>query len=274
MLISRRKWLLAGGALIAVAAFAGLGVAALDNDQPDGSPVAYSPSRGVPPGVVSGSADEIIRALAERLPHVVNPRLVTADIPSEDGASSGKQGLFLEYDLAATSFDSPATVEPTWEGMIFTGAVRDSFAARSLPAISGADATLVRPDGTRRAIGGGFGRSVTDQVFDNAPSDLQKAVAARAGALGLTGAAVEVMKGLQDVVVIRATTTSPAKTVPKLVDSNPGLDLLGTVPTSYEGTLVEIDNEQGIPVFIVGTAPRAAAGIRWVDPSLGIQMSR
>jgi hypothetical protein len=38
--------------------------------------------------------------------------------------------------------------------------------------------------------------------------------------------------------------------------------------------LVEIDDEEGVPVFMVGTAPRAAAGIRWVDPKLGIGISR
>jgi hypothetical protein len=54
----------------------------------------------------------------------------------------GDRRDFDSRTRAVTSFDSPATVEPTWEGMIFTGAVRDTFVARSLPGIFGADATL------------------------------------------------------------------------------------------------------------------------------------
>jgi len=246
--------------------------AIFSNDAPDGAPVQYSPSRGALP-TVPGSPEEILSYLARNLTSISAPRIVIDHIPTENGQQSDETGQFLRYDLAVPSFDGGDSTEAIWEGQLFTGAVLDVLRDRGYGVLAGAEATLVTPDGKRRPIGGGFGKAVSNQLFAVVPTDLKEQIDRAAPELGLTDVQVERLDVLQTAVVIRATAPSE-KTVNSLANSNPIERLIGRSPTDFEGSLLVVESEAGDPVYIVGGAPRAAGGIRWVDPAMGLSITR
>lgn len=247
--------------------------AILNDSTEDGAPVQYSPSIGVLP-TIPGSPEQVLAYLAKGLPLIANPRVVNEAIPTEDGRQSDASGQFLYYDLAVTSFEGRDSVEAIWEGQLFTGAALDVFRDRGFGVLAGADATLVRTDGARRPIGGGFGKVVANQEFESIPPGLSERIAATAPDLGLTNVQVRNLDIVQGALVIEASTATPEKTVKSLVESNPIATLTGRSATDFEGTLLIVRNSAGSPVLIDGTAPRAAAGIRWVDPAMGVEVTR
>ena len=101
-----------------------------------------------------------------------------------------------------------------------------SSPARDFTEVIGAMGTLVTPDGTRQRIGGSVARfGFRDQLFDELPANLAETVTARAAELGLRDVQVSTVRGLQDAVVIEATTDAPGETVRKMAETR-AIDVL------------------------------------------------
>jgi hypothetical protein len=234
-------------------------------DAGDGAAVQFAPQTGSVP-TLPGTPAEVVDALAARLPLVAHAHVVTTAISNEDGSSTN--GLVLEYDVLVPSFDGAAVAKASWEGDLLTGAVVDEYAARGFGSLSEALATLVDPSGARRAIGGGFGAVVPNQVFNNVPSSMGAQVAAAAGKLGLTDVSFSTVQGLQESPVIVATTNRPQSAVSSLEQPTVVDALLGALPTQFEGTYLEVRDSAGNPIYIATTAARDGSSMVWTDPSV------
>lgn len=259
--------ILGAGVTAAVSAYAGGGT------PPDGLPGQLSPSLGSVP-LIEGSPSDVLATLASRLSLVSNPSTVAETVPaSSDPGSPGSavSGLKVLCDLAVDSATGSGIARALWERDLFTGAVRDEFAARGFGSVIDGSATLVTPDGARQPAGGGVSIGVrTDQVFDAIPSGMASTISKQATSIGLRSVQVETMQVLQDVLVIHAVSDSPAADVAALRQQGGLQFLLGQPPMNFEGVYLEIDNNSGSPVYITDTAPRDGGGGWWADPSLGI----
>jgi len=174
-------------------------------------------------------------------------------------------------DLNVTATQGSAITKALWERDLFTGALRDEFAARGFGTIIDGNATLVTPDGSRQPVGGGVSLGVApNEVFDSIPSGMSSTVTDAASSVGLRSVQVTTMKALQDVLLIHAVSDSPASDIGKLRQEGDLAFLLGQTPANFEGVYLEIDNSAGSPVYIVDTAPRDGGGGLWFDPSLGL----
>ncbi|HVN62430.1 MAG TPA: hypothetical protein VMT59_14315 [Gaiellaceae bacterium] len=263
--------LVAGAVAVVTATSVAVAIAATTvtpAQQPDGSPMQLSPSRGNVP-LVAASPSEIVSAIAERLPLVSNAAVVTATIPGE-GGNAPTQGLEVTYDLNVQSTQGPDITQALWEGDMLVGAVADEYAAGGFGQIITANATLVTPDGQRDPIGGGVGKVVRDQSFNAIPANIESTVTSAAKGIGLGSVRVETITGLQDAIVIHAVSNTPASTVATLLQRGGTAALLGQASTNFEGTYLEIDDTAGSPVYIAATAPRDGSGTEWTDPSLGL----
>ena len=258
---------LAAGVTAAVTAYGDAGPA------PDGLPGQLSPSVGNVP-VIDGTPSDVLATLASRLPLVSNPATVAETVPaSPDPGSPGSavSGLKVLCDVAVDSATGSGIAKALWERDLFTGAVRDEFAARGFGSVIDGEATLVTPDGARQSAGGGVSIGVrTDQVFDAIPSDIASTINQQATSIGFRSVQVETMQVLQDVLVIHAVSDSPATDVAALRQQGGLQFLLGQPPMNFEGVYLEIDDSSGSPVYITDTAPRDGGGGWWADPSLGI----
>jgi hypothetical protein len=233
----------------------------------DGAPVQFAPQRGQIP-FLAGSASDVLKVIASRLPLVANARLVTEAIPGEEGSST--TGNVLEYDLLVPGFNGAAIAKASWEGDLLTGALIDEYAARGLGSIVETNATLVDPSGARQPIGGGFGNVVSDQIFASVPNSLADQVAAGAAQFGLHSVSLSRVQGLQEAPVIVATTDQPRETASALEQPSALASLLGGPPSMYEGLYIEVRDTSGAPVYIAATASRAGASTVWIAPSLGV----
>lgn len=130
--------------------------------------------------------------------------------------------------------------------------------------------TLVTPDGTRQRIGGGVARfGFRDQLFDALPANLPETVVVHAAALGLRNVHTSIVRGLQEAVVIQATTDTPAETRRKLEQTGVLEGLLGGRVGRFEGAFLGVVDASGEPVLGQGTAARGLTGVFWVRPGLG-----
>lgn len=255
-----------GVAAVAVSAYAG-------STPKDESPIQFSSSAGSVP-LIQGSVSDVIATLESRFPLVSNARVVKETVPaSPDPGNPGQSvsGFEVLCDLSVTAAQGSAITQALWERDLFTGALRDEFAARGFGAIIDGNATLVTPDGNRQSVGGGVSLGVVpDEVFDAIPSGITSTVDDAATSIGLRSVQVTTMKALQDVVLIHAVSDSPAQDIATLREKGDLAFLLGQTPANLEGTYLQIDNSAGSPVYIVDTAPRDGGGGWWFDPTLGL----
>jgi hypothetical protein len=218
---------------------------------------------------LAGPRAEVVSQVASGLPLISNATVELRPIPTDDGRPSGS-GLFLQYELKVPGTNGPDITEALWQANLFAGAVASQFAARGLGRVAGAEGTLVMPDGRHEKVGGGIGRAVPDQLFDSIPADLADVVARNAAASGMRHTRVSTVRGLQDAVVIQATTDTPKATASRFATGDTLGALIGGSPTRFEGVFLKILDANGSPVYMVGTAPRAAASMAWVRPDFGI----
>lgn len=233
-----------------------------------------SPRLGALP-MIAGTRSQVLATLASRLPLVTNPAATPETVPpAPDPGAPGTavSGVEVLCDLTVNSTGGSAITKALWERDLFVGAVADEFAAQGLGTVIDANATLVTPDGTREAIGGGVSAGVpTNQLFDPIPPDISSAVASTAASIGLHSVKVTTMQVLQDALVVQAVSDSPKTDIAAFKERG-GLEfLLGQPPTNFEGVYLEIDDSSGNPVYITDTAPRDGGGGWWADPSLGDQ---
>jgi hypothetical protein len=270
--IPRRPRRLAFLAVVIAVVAASVAVGTFAGGSTDGAPVQLAPGAGAVP-VVDGTPSQVLATLAGRLPLVSNPSVAEVTIPpAPDPTAAGNPvaGLALSYDLVVDSTSGSDIGQAMWEGDLFVGAVADEFVARGFGEIVDVSGTLVTPNGARQAIGGGVGRVVREQVFDQIPGELGATVVRNAGDIGLRSVGVKTFSVLQGgVLVIDAVSDSPVADVSALL-SKGGLDfLLGQSPANFEGVFLEIDDRGGNPVYTQGAAPRDGAGNWWATPSLG-----
>ena len=164
----------------------------------------------------------------------------------------------------------PSITKALWEGNLLAGAVADEYAARGFGQIVGASATLVATDGREQPVGGGIGHVVPDQVFDDVPSSIAATVARGGATAGLRNVAVSKVRGLQEALVVSATTDNPAQTAAALAQPGGLRSVLGGAPTRFEGVYLEVRNAAGDLVYITAAAPRAGASTFWIAPGLGV----
>ena len=171
---------------------------------------------------IPGPPDAVVRALAARLPLVLSAEVKTEQIPGEAGTGASTAGLLLEYRLSVPTLAGPSITKALWEGNLLAGAVADEYAARGFGQIVGASATLVATDGREQPVGGGIGHVVPDQVFDDVPSSIAATVARGGATAGLRNVAVSKVRGLQEALVVSATTDNPAQTAAALAQPGAG----------------------------------------------------
>lgn len=224
-----------------------------------------SPSHGAIPQIGS-TPTGVLQAFEARLRDVSNAYVKTELLPDENGVPT-TPGLVLHYDLAVKTTVGSDLTEPLWEGQIFSGAVADEYTSQGLGQIIQADATLVTPDGQRQDAGGGIGAMARDQLFDTLPANLAQTVGNNAQSLGLQNPHTSELQGIQGVVRVDATTTSPAAAVAKLTSIDALASLLGRPETNFEGALLVVDDASGNPVLIRGVSSRTGSGITWVSPA-------
>lgn len=274
-LITRRRVIAAvvvlgvtSGVTVAVTAYASSGPTT------DALTGQLSPSLGNVP-VIQGTASQVLATLASRFPLISNPSTVAETVPaSPDPGSPGTAvtGLKLLCDLQVNSTKGSDITQALWERDLFTGAVRDEFAAQGFGNIIDGDATLVTPDGARQSAGGGVSLALrTDQSFDAIPSDISTTVSNQASTIGLHSTQLQTMPALQDVLVIHTVSDSPPADVAALRQHGGLAFLLGQPPTNFEGVYLQVDDVSGNPMYITYTAPRDGAVGWWADPSLGIR---
>jgi hypothetical protein len=180
--------------------------------------------------------------------------------------------LVLEYELSVASFEPGAATQAAWQGNLLAGAVADVYEVRGFGMIREARGTLVTPEGSRQNVGGGFGNTVPNQLFDDPPASLGE-IAAREGAqLGLRNVQTSTVRAIQPAVVLIATTDTPAASVNATRHRGPLDKLVGCPAKHLEGVYLELRHAAGTPLYASGAARRAAAGNWFVDPSLGIKI--
>jgi hypothetical protein len=234
----------------------------------DRDPATFAPRRGAVPQI-SGTPDAVVRALAARLPLVLSAQVKTEQIPGEAGTAAS-EGLVLEYRLSVPTLTGPSITKALWEGNLLTGAVADEYVARGFGRVVGANATLVAPDGAEQPIGGGIGHVVPDQVFDDVPNSIAATVARGGATASLRNISVSKVRGLQEALVVSATTDSPAHAAAALAQPGGLQSVLGGAPTRFEGIYLEVRNAAGDLVYITAAAPRAGASTFWVASGLGV----
>lgn len=264
----RRRWKPILVAAVAACALVVVGVAI-----GGGSLFHFSPRVGEVPRIGDNRAS-VITTLESRLPLVSNATVFDETIPAApDNASEhahAVSGLAVKYDLSVPAIRGADIGKALWEGDLFTGALRDEFAARGLGDVIDAYGTFVTPDGSREAAGGGVSYGVaTNQVFNPIPTNIASTVAKAGATIGLHSVEVETMRVLQDALVIRATSNSPKTDVAALLAKGGLTFLLGQNPSNFEGVYLQIDDNSGNPVYDTSTAPRAGGGGYWAAPSLG-----
>jgi hypothetical protein len=254
----------------------GIAIAVADNPIVSGAPeglrrIQVSPRRGPVP-IIPGTPDEVVSTLAARLPLVANARVQPESVPSDDPAYPPTTGLYVYYDLKVEATEGGWFTRGAWEGHVLSSAVVDEFAARGFTEVIGAMGTLVTPDGTRQRIGGSVARfGFRDQLFDELPTNLAETVAVRAAALGLREVNTTIVGGLQEAVVIEATTDTPAETLRKLEETRGLEGLLGGRVGRFEGAFLGLVDASGEPVLGQGTAARGLTGVFWVRAGLGVE---
>jgi hypothetical protein len=238
-------------------------------DPPDGTPMQFAPAVGDIP-VVPGPPATVVRTIAARLPLVANARVVSETIPVSDTGETAAVPV-LEYDLLVPGFTGSEITAALWQANLLAGAVVDEFRVRGFGTIAEAHGTLVTPDGRRQAIGGGVGRAAPNQLFNVVPGSIGATIATAASRFGLRSTRASILSALQPVVVVHATTDTPANSISALARAGGLSALLGGSPARFEGVYLEVQDGSGAPVYISATAPRAAATTLWVKPGLGIQ---
>lgn len=257
-----------GAALASGTAF-GVTGATRGDGPPDGSPIQIAPNRGSVPAPL-GTPEQVVAALADRLPLVQSAKVVMKTIPGAE-ANTSSQGLVLEYEVRVSAFKGAAIGQPAWQGYLLTGAVADVYASRGFGVIREARAWLVTPDGQVNGTAAGVGSVVRDQVFADFPLDIKRTIAKAARLFGLRDIRVAFVQGLQRAIVIIATSDQPKRDVTHLLHRR-GLDvLLGRRATDFEGAFLEVRNSAGATVYVVGRAPRNGAGLSWASPELGVR---
>ena len=240
-----------------------------------GRPVQYAPRTGQLPTLAS-TWDGVVVAIGSGLPLVLDARVETQLVQLFESALSKppEPALVLEYDLGVASFEPGAATQAEWQGHLLAGAVADVFEVRGFGMIREARGTLVTPEGSRQSVGGGFGNTVPNQLFDDPPASLDE-IASREGAqLGLRNIQVSTVRAIQPAVVLVATTDTPAASV-NAVRQRGALDkLLGCPRKHLEGDYLELRDAAGTILYASGAARRAATGKWFVDPALGIKIGR
>jgi hypothetical protein len=239
-----------------------------------GSLFHFSPRVGELPAI-GQTRSEVITSLESRLPLVSKAEVFDETVPAEPDNSSehahAVSGLAVKYDLSVPAIRGADIGQALWEGDLFTGALRDEFAARGLGDVIDAYGTFVTPDGSRESAGGGVSYGVaTNQVFNPIPTGIVSTVAKRGATVGLHSVQVKTMHVLQDALVIHATSNSPKTDVAALLAKGGLTFLLGQNPSNFEGVFLRIDDSSGNPVYDASTAPRAGGGGFWADPALGL----
>lgn len=209
--------------------------------------------------------------IAAGLPLVADVRVELVSGQFDEPPHPPTTGFYLYYDLKVERTEPGWGVRAVWEGHVLASAAADEFAARGFTEVIGAMGTRVTPDGTRQRIGGGVPRfGFRDQLFDELPPNLAERVVTGATELGLRDAHVSIVRGLQEAVVIRATTDTPGETVRKFAET-PFFDvLLGRRIGRFEGAFFDLVDASGEPVVGQGTAARGVTGVFWVRPGLGV----
>jgi hypothetical protein len=234
------------------------------------TPIQVSPRRGPVP-IIPGTPDEVVTTIAAGLPLIANARLEPVSGQFDDPPHPPRSGVYVYFDLKVEATEGGWFGRAVWEGHLLSSAVADEFAARGFPEVIGAMGTLVTPDGARQRIGGGVARfGYRDQLFDELPANLAETVPVRAVALGLRDVHVSTVRGLQEAVVIRATTDTPGETVRKLAETGVLEILLDGRVGRFEGAFFDLVDASGEPVVEQGTAARGLTGVFWVRPGLGV----
>lgn len=253
----------------------GVAIAGTDNHvgKPGGvGPMQFAPQRGAVP-IIPGTPDEVVSKIASGLTLIANARTRPESVPSDEPSHPPTTGLFVSYDLKVTSTEAADIGRALWEGHLLASAVADEFAARGFQTVIGALGTLVTPDGARRQIGGSVARlGYRDQIFDAPPANVAQTIAARASERGLRDVHVSTVRGLQDAVVIQATTDTPRETAQKLSATRMLDELLDGPATRFEGAFLNVRDASGETVLESGIAARGGASVFWVRPDLGVEM--
>ncbi len=196
--------------------------------------------------------------------------------PDPGAPGSDVSGLNVLVDLRVNSTVGSDITMAMWEQFLYFGAVRDEFALRGFGKVIDGTGTLVTPDGSRHPapVGGVSLGMRTDQVFDAVPSDITSTISERAAGMGLSSTKVQALHVLQDALVIRAVSDSPATDLAAYTRQG-GLEfLLGQRPDDFEGVYFEVDDSSGNPVYITFKAPRSGGGGSWSSPSSGMTTRR
>ena len=236
-----------------------------------GGPVQYAPRTGELP-TLAPTPDGVVAAIASGLPLVLAARVETQLVQLFESALSRplEPGLVLEYDLAVASFEPGAHPQAFWQGHLLAGAVADVYEVRGFGMIHEARATLVTPEGNRQLVGGGFGNTVPNQMFDDPPASLGEIAAGAGAQFGLRDVQAATVRAIQPAVVLIATTDTPVASVNAVRHRGAVDKLLGCPRRHLEGDYLELRDPAGTILYASGAARRAAAGISYVDPSLGI----
>ena len=264
---SRRVLIAAAAALLLLGV--GSAIAAVTIASGDGSPVQFAPTTGSTPSL-GGDAASIIATVEARVPDVLSIRLSKDAISNASGRGTTDY-LIAHANIAATADKGPQIARASWESDLIAGALFTAFTEAHLAPPSSVDLTVVLPDGTRDHVGGGLGKVVPDQIFDPVTPQTQTRIQQNATAQGLTDVRVSTFQVVNDVIQIHAkTTASPAAAASRFFKAH-GLDgLLGQSENDFEGVYFQLDDEQGNPILIESTAPRAGAGGYWAAASTGI----
>jgi hypothetical protein len=252
----------------------GVAIAGTDNHLATGHlrPIQVSPQRG-PVRIIPGNPDEVVSKIAAGLPLIANARVELVSGQFDEPPYPPTTGFYVYFDMKVESTEGGWFTRAVWEGHILSSAVADGFAARGFTKVIGAMGTLVTPDGTRQRIGGSVARfGYRDQLFDELPENLSATVEVRAAALGLRDVHTSIVRGLQEAVVIEATTDTPAETLRKLDETGVLDGLLGGRVGRFEGAYLGLVDASGEPVLGQGTAARGLTGVFWVRPGLGFDV--
>jgi hypothetical protein len=232
--------------------------------------IQSSPRRGPVP-IIPGTPDEVVSEIASRLPLVMSGRVQRETVPADESAYPSTTGLVVHHELKVEAFEGGRIGRALWEGSLLASAVADEFAARGFEEVIGAWGTLVTADGRRRRVGGAVNRfGFRDQLFDSIPANLADTITTRAVERGLRDVHVSTVRGLQDAVVIEATTDTPSETAQKFAATRILDDLLDGPRTRFEGAFLGVIDAGGEPVLQTSTAARGVGGGFWVRPGLGV----
>ncbi len=230
------------------------------------NPAVVAPKAQAVTERVSGGTAAEQQLLTSILSGMDSDQFLSASIGSAP-AGTGQDGPWLYFTTPAGAQRGADIVKPAWEAMLVAGAYRDRSTDAGLPANIGFSIRSVMPDGSSADLAGGdsiLGPQMSTPATAYTADQIVQKISAHFPTHQLVINSISFVRPNQLAPVVVATTSDPQA----FINSDYDLKSIFGDVNSYEGVYVQVNDEQGNPVIVLGIAPRIGEVTRWIRPNL------